>query len=63
MLLILKDLKNRLRFSLLSFPDLIGESREREWIIRSSRIMTTMGTEFAMNYKNKDERKISRKGG
>jgi hypothetical protein len=26
MLLILKDLKNRLRFSLLLFPDVIGES-------------------------------------
>jgi len=34
----------------MSFPDLIGESREKEWIIRSSRIMTIIGTEFAINY-------------
>ncbi len=29
---------------------LIVESREKDWIIRSSRIMTTIGTEIAMNY-------------
>src|SRR4030043_1308923 len=35
----------------LSFPELIGESRERNWIFRSSRKMTIIGTEFAMNKK------------
>src|SRR4030042_3800309 len=32
----------------LSFPDLIGESREKNWIFRLNREMTTIGTEFAM---------------
>jgi hypothetical protein len=63
MLLILKDLEKHLRSFILSLPDLlarrlfggIGQSREKSWIIRSSvlridgRIMTTIGTEFAMN--------------
>jgi hypothetical protein len=48
MLLISKYLKSWLRFLFLSFPDLIGESRERNWIIRSSRIMTIIGAEFGM---------------
>jgi len=49
MLLILKNVLKLLKSFVSSFPDLIGESRERYWIIRSSQIMTTIGTEFAMN--------------
>jgi len=49
MLLILKDIKRLLRSFVSVIPDLIGESRERNWIIQSSWIMTTIGTEFAMN--------------
>src|SRR4030042_6678768 len=35
--------------AVLSLPNLIGQSRKKNWIIRSSRIMTTIGTEFDMN--------------
>jgi hypothetical protein len=35
--------------SYLSLPNLIGQSRKKDWIIQSSRIMTNIGTGFATN--------------
>src|SRR4030042_1718393 len=42
----------------MSLPDLIGQSRKKDWIIRSSRIMTNIGTGFAMNNSKMVQRKL-----
>jgi hypothetical protein len=42
MLLIFEDRRKVLRFLFQSLPDLIGQSRGKDWIIRSSRIMTPL---------------------
>jgi hypothetical protein len=50
MLLIFKDLKSCLSFSVSVIAQLDWAIQKKNWIIRSSRIMTIIGTGFRVRY-------------